>query len=562
MTSNPPICAKNVHVIRIENGPVNSLGHATRTHIAAQLDAAQRDDDILAVVLLGAGKVFSGGADLQEFGTPLEAAEPHLNTVIARLENFPKPVIALLHGVALGGGLELAMGCHYRLATSTCKIALPEIKLGLMPGGGGTQRLSRLTNIKTALQVIVSGEIFSPAHFAQTALFDAVIADGDAAYLEQQAVAFAVAQHGQAQSRRTCERTVTLDGQREELAAARLAAQASARWYPAPSSCVEAIEASAIVPFEQGLALERTLFLSLLESETSKALMYQFFAERAIGKVRDLPAGVKGAVVSSAVMIGHGVVTDYFFRLLTSAGVACTRVEEAEITGVLQHAVLAAADIVFWGEGGGAETLPRLFHQLESLVTPTCLLVTLAHSNALDDIVTGAARPENMAGLYLGEDAWNLPVIEILRSQVTSPQTAFTLMALVRRLGKTGIVAPGRKNFIGPRLLARLRQRKEILAQNGVPERVIDQALREFGFADGPCLSSDAVTAVVDGVLMDDQKIVEYITRALSDEAHLILDESDLVTAVEIDMIFTRGYGFPRHRGGPVFYQKEQRTER
>ena len=560
--SHSPNAASRIHFIKIDNAPVNGLNYAVRQHIVAGLDAAQQDDTVTAVVLMGAGKVFSGGADMREFGTSMEAAEPHLNTVIARLENFPKPVIAVLHGVAMGGGLELAMGCHYRLTTANCKIALPEIKLGLMPGGGGTQRLPRLTNREMALAVIVSGDVFQPSWFADTALFDGVIDDGDAAALEAQALAFVSALGTPASLPRTCHRAVDIDAGGAALQAAKLAGQATAHWYPAPLKCIEAIEASAQLSFAEGLALERTLFLSLLESDTSKALRYQFFAERAVGKIRDLPAAAATPVVSAAVIVGAGDSGDYLQDMLVRAGIATQRIAVGELGDASKQEALAAADAVFCGEAEAAGNPVPLFQALEKQVSASCLLVSLSHGDLLDRVAAEVARPAHIAGLYLGLPGDKLPVIEIIRSRATAAQTAAALMALCKRLRKTGIVAPACSGFIGPRLLATLMQHRKIMVEAGVAERAIDQALREFGFLEGPCLRSD--TAVENdapapsGKPVAARDIAADITRALGDEAASLLAESDLVTAADIDMVFTKAYGFPRHRGGRVYHRKMQ----
>ena len=564
--TNSPRPASRVHFIKIDNAPVNGLNFAVRQHIVAELDRAQQDDTVTAVVLMGAGKVFSGGADMREFGTPMEAAEPHLNTVIARLENFSKPVIAVLHGVAMGGGLELAMGCHYRLTTASCKIALPEIKLGLMPGGGGTQRLPRLTTIEKALAVIVSGDVFQPSWFAGTALFDGVIDDGDMAALEAQAMTFANAVGTPPQLPRTCERPVESAASAPALAAARLAGQASAHWYPAPLHCIEAIEASAALPFAQGLERERTLFLSLLESETSKALRYQFFAERSVGKIRDLSAATATPVVASAVIAGLGEQGDYLQDMLVRAGIETVRMLAADLDDASTQAALAAADAVFCCDAGDGADAVSLLHAIESRIAERGLLVSLSPGDLVERVASGAARPAQIAGLYLGAPADQLPVIEIIRSRATAAPTAAALMALCKRLRKTGIVAPASSGFVGPRLLATLMQYKKIMVETGVSERAIDQALRGFGFLEGPCLRSDAGAYTDTGInaAAPSEKpaaardIAADIARALGDEAALLLTESELVTAADIDMIFTKAYGFPRHCGGPVYYRKIQ----
>ncbi|MCA1326068.1 enoyl-CoA hydratase/isomerase family protein [Herbaspirillum sp. alder98] len=554
------LTSSRIHFIHIDNAPVNGLSHAVRAGIVGQLDAAEKDERITAIVLVGAGKVFSGGADMREFGTDAEAAEPHLNTVIARLEDCRKPVVAVLHGVAMGGGLELAMGCHFRLVTPSCKIALPEVKLGLMPGGGGTQRLPRLTGLDMAVKVIVSGDVFNAQQFAGTALFDAVIEEGDNAAIEAQAAAFVAALSEATPMRRTRDREVPGGDGVSALAQARSEAQAVAQWTPAPLKCIEAIAASRTHAFTRGLETERALFLWLLESRASVALRYQFFAERAVSKIGDLAPGTRTSLPSSIVLIGDGAQIDYLASMLARSSIPVARFAS------FQHALAALDDagMVVLGDMDDAGEVARLLVMVEQRVAASCVLVSLSHCDDLDLLAQQLTRPTDLAGLYVGEPGDQLSVVEVVRGSATSAATAAILMAFCKHLGKTGVVSPSRPGLIGPRLLARLMRQKRRLQETGVPGSLLDQALREFGYREGPCLRAAADADADQAYAGHIQKrppladIAAAINGALGDEAAALLAGSAPITATDIDIVFTLGYGFPRHCGGPLFYHRQQ----
>ncbi len=276
----------DVAVITLDNPPVNGLGHALRTAIVDGIDAAQSDARVKAIVLIGADKLFSGGADIREFNTPKALAEPTLHSLIRTAEGSSKPVIAAIGGTCMGGGLELALGCHYRVALPDAQMALPEVKLGLLPGAGGTQRLPRVVGVETALNMIVSGASVPASKLAKTALFDEIVS-GD---LLEGALAFARKVADKRPLPRVRDRKAVEPEAEAFFQFARNTVGAMAKNYPAPLKCIDAVEAAVQKPFDEGLKYERELFVELIQTPESRALRHAFFGERAAAKIPDVPA--------------------------------------------------------------------------------------------------------------------------------------------------------------------------------------------------------------------------------------------------------------------------------
>ncbi|HEX4780409.1 MAG TPA: enoyl-CoA hydratase-related protein, partial [Usitatibacter sp.] len=292
-----------VAVITLDNPPVNGMSHAVRIAMLAGLDRALADPGVKAIVLTGAGKQFSGGADIREFNTPKMLAEPTLRSLITAFESSPKPVVAALHGNAMGGGLELPLGCHFRVAAPGAQVALPEVKLGLLPGAGGTQRLPRAVGLEIALNMIVSGAPVPSEQLAKAGLFEEII-QGD---LVEGAVAFAnkvVAEKRALPKLR--DRTVKHDNPEAFIAFAKNSVNAVVKNMPAPLKCIEAVAASVDQPFDEGIRIERELFVDLLNGPESRALRHAFFGERAAWKIPDVPEDTKRRTVASVGVIGAG----------------------------------------------------------------------------------------------------------------------------------------------------------------------------------------------------------------------------------------------------------------
>ncbi len=313
-----------IAVITMDNPPVNGLGMALRRGIVEGLQKAKADDSVKAVVITGAGRAFSGGADIREFNTPAATAEPNLHTVISEIEGSTKPVVAAVHSVAMGGGLELALGCHYRVAAAGAQIALPEVKLGLLPGAGGTQRLPRVVPLEMALNMIVSGAPVMSEKFKGTKLFDEIV-DGD---VLPAAIAFAqkVVAAGSALPK---VRDLKVEHPNPEgyLQFARNTVRAVARNFPAPAKCVDAVAASASMPFDEGLKAERAGFLELVQTPESRALRHAFFGERAAAKIPDVPADTPLRPIESAAVIGAGTMGGGIAMNFANAGIPVTILE-------------------------------------------------------------------------------------------------------------------------------------------------------------------------------------------------------------------------------------------
>jgi 3-hydroxyacyl-CoA dehydrogenase len=311
-------------VIAMSNPPVNGLGFELRRGIVEGHARAESDAGAKALVLIGIPRAFSGGADIREFGSPKATAEPSLNTVIRALESSTKPIVAAIGGACMGGGLELAMACHYRVAARGAQIALPEVKLGLMPGAGGTQRLPRLVGVERALNMIVSGEAVPSEQLAETALFDEMI-EGD---LLEGALAFA---DKVAAERRPLKRVrdiaLSLPNAEGFFQFARNTVTAAAKNFPAPLKCVDAVAAAVSVPFEEGMRVERALFLQLAQSPESRALRHAFFAERAVAKIPDVPEDTPLRKIEKVAVVGAGTMGGGIAASFLSVGIPVTLLE-------------------------------------------------------------------------------------------------------------------------------------------------------------------------------------------------------------------------------------------
>ena len=509
-----------VAVIRLDNPPVNGLAHAVRAGILAELDRANADPAISAVVIAGAGRSFSAGADINELGTPKSLQEPNLRTVIREIERNEKPVIAAMHGVAMGGGLELALGCHYRVAAPGTQISLPEVKLGLLPGAGGTQRLPRAVGMETALNLIVSGSSMPAEKLAKTDLFDEVI-EGD---LLAGAVAFA----SRVAARRPLpilrERRVIHPDPEAFVQFARNSVAAVAKGYPAPLKCVEAVAAS-IKPFEEGAAIERQLFIELVSSPESKALRHVFFAERAASKIPDVPDDTPARAIRSAAVIGAGTMGGGIAMCFANAGIPVrvlevkqealdkgvatirknyeasarkgklTTAQVEERMGLIQpslaYAEVAQADIVIEAVFEDLAVKEGVFRQLDEVMKKGAILASNTSTLDVNRIAGFTRRPADVIGTHFFSPANVMKLLEIVRGQATGKDVLATVLGLAKKLGKTGVVSGVCDGFIGNRMLARYVEQALLLIEEGALPPQVDAALEKFGMAMGPFRMAD-----------------------------------------------------------------------
>ena len=510
-----------VAVIALDNPPVNGLSHPVRTELVAGLDRAAADPAVKAVVIHGGGKGFSGGADIKEFNTPKALAEPTLHTVIRAVERSEKPVVAALHGVAMGGGLELALGCHYRVAAPDAQVALPEVKLGILPGAGGTQRLPRVVGLETALDMIVTGATVPVERLRGTALVDELV-QGD---LVAGAVAFAEKVAGRRPLPLVRDRKVEHPNPEGFLGFARNTVKAVAKGMPAPPRCVDALEAAASKPFEEGLAHERALFVELVQTSESKALRHAFFAERAASKIPDVPEDTPTRPIRAAAVVGAGTMGGGIAMNFANAGIPVTvlevkkealekglatmrknwegsarkgkltaaQVEERVglVRSTLDYADLAQADIVIEAVFEDLPVKEKVFKTLDDVMKPGAILASNTSTLDVNRIASFTRRPEDVIGTHFFSPANVMKLLEIVRGQKTAKDVLATVMALSKRIKKTGVVSGVCDGFIGNRMLEQyLRQCLFMLEEGALPWDV-DRALEAFGFAMGPFRVSD-----------------------------------------------------------------------
>jgi 3-hydroxyacyl-CoA dehydrogenase len=510
-----------VAVITLANPPVNGLGLSTRKGIVDGVNKAMSDPAVKAVVITGAGKAFSGGADIKEFNTPAAMAEPTLHTVIRAVENAEKPIVAAIHSVAMGGGLELALGCHYRVAVPGAQIALPEVKLGILPGAGGTQRLPRVVGLEMALNMIVSGTPVPSEKLAKTKLFDQMI-DGD---LMQGAIAFA---NKVADARPLPKvRNIRIDYPNYEgfLQFSRNTVKAMAGPYPAPLKCVEAVAAAVTQKFDEGLKTERELFMELVQTPESKALRHSFFAERAASKVPDVPEDTPKREIKSAAVIGAGTMGAGIAMNFANAGIPVKILEMKQealdkglatlrknyentmkkgkltqekfdqrvglITGTLSYEEIGQCDIVVEAVFEDMGVKETVFKKLDEVMKPGAILASNTSTLDVDQIASFTKRPQDVIGLHFFSPANVMRLLEIVRGAKTGKDVLATSLALSKKIKKTGVVSGVCDGFIGNRMIEQYSRQAGFLLEEGCTPEQVDKAVEKFGFAMGPFRMGD-----------------------------------------------------------------------
>jgi len=520
----------NVHgdvaVITLNNPPVNGLGLATRIGITDGLGRATADPAVKAIVITGAGKAFSGGADIKEFGSPKSLQEPNLLSVILAIENSGKPVVAAVHSVVMGGGLELALGCHYRIAAPGCNVALPEVKLGLIPGAGGTQRLPRVLGVEVALNMIVSGEPIKSEVLASLPgqkLFDKMAASAES--LEQDALAYArsVADARPLPLVRNLPCKHPLGDAYFQFA--RNMVGGMSRNFPAPLKCVEAVEAATTQKFDQGMVTERDIFINLMWTPECKALRHLFMAERATSKIPDVPADTPQRAVNSLAVIGAGTMGGGISMNFLNAGIPVKILEmqqEALDRGIatirknyesqvkrgklkqdkyeqrmallsttLDYADLKDADMVIeavFEEMGVKETV---FRKLDEVMKPGAILASNTSTLDMNRIASFTKRPQDVIGTHFFSPANVMRLLEVVRGEKTGKDVLATVMALGKKIKKTTVVSGVCDGFIGNRMIEQYSRQAGFLLDEGCTPAQVDKAVEKFGFAMGPFRMGD-----------------------------------------------------------------------
>jgi 3-hydroxyacyl-CoA dehydrogenase len=638
-----------IAVITIDHPPVNALSRDVRAALVAALDEAAGDDAIRAIVLAGAGPLFCAGADIREFD--LAPQPPHLTDVIQRFGDAPKPVIAALHGSALGGGCELAAGCHYRIAASGTRIGVPEVNLGLLPGAGGTQLLPRLVGFDAALAMMLDGKPRAVESAEVKGFVDEVVADdlGAAAVAYARRIASAEPAPRRSSNRPLPDAVPEIFERYEEAARKR-------RGEPAPEKIVAAVRRAIDMPFADAVARARADFLALRDTPEAKALRHAFFAEREAAK---LPPDVRAATpraLQRAAVIGAGTMGQGIAIALLDAGMEVTLIEAAEpalaraeqrlathykeaaakgrvaaanVPSILSRLraatgieAIAEADVVIEAVFEDLGVKREVFARIDALAKPGALLATNTSYLDVAEIAAFTSRPQEVIGLHFFSPAHVMRLVEIVRTDVSSDAALATGVALVKRLKKVGVLCHGKDGFVGNRmLLIRTRECLFMLEEGALPQQV-DAALVDFGFAMGPFAVSDLAgldigarnanlrhqlrelggrdcdlleqliadnrlgqktgsgwyryaegdrrpqsDAVIESMLIEHARARGIVRRAIApaeivercllgmiNEAAKILDEGVVARASDIDVVWLTGYGFPRVRGGPLFY--------
>jgi 3-hydroxyacyl-CoA dehydrogenase len=641
-----------VAVITLDNPPVNGLGHAVRQAVLLGLQQAQADEAVRAIMIIGAHGVFSGGADIREFNTPKARAAPTLLDVIAAAEASAKPVIAAIGGVCMGGGLELSLGCHYRIAAPEAKVALPEVKLGLIPGAGGTQRLPRAVGVERALEMIVSGNPVAAERLADTALFDEIVA-GDFA---EGAMAFAqrVADENR-RPRRLRDVAIDFDGGVQFFDAARAKTAASNPHLPAPVKCVDAVQAAVQKPFDEGVAYERAIFLELIQSPESRAMRHAFFGERAAAKIADVPSDTPTRPIEEVAVIGAGTMGGGIAMAFLNAGFPVTLLETKQealdkglatirrnyegavkrgklaaselearlrrLTPTLSYEAVADADLVIEAVFEDMAVKEQVFRELDAVMKPGAILATNTSTLDVDHIAATTARPQDVVGLHFFSPANVMRLLEVVRGAKTGKDVLATVMQMARKLGKVAVVSGVCDGFIGNRMVEQYLRQAMFLLDEGASPAQVDRALEQFGMAMGPFRMSDlagndigwairkrryvekpdlAYSRIADRLCergrygqktgagwyryeagsrealpdpavdemiaayrkekgitpraIGDEEIVDRCIYALTNEGARLLEEGIAARASDIDMVYLTGYGFPKHRGGPMLH--------
>ena len=640
-----------VGVIRVNNPPVNALSHGVRAGIADALSAAAEDASE-AVVILCEGRTFIAGADITEFGKPPK--EPYLPDLLNQLDNHPKLTVAAIHGTALGGGFETALSCNYRVALASAKVGLPEVKLGLLPGAGGTQRTPRLAGVATSIELMTSGNPIPAEAALQKGLIDHIAKDN----LAEEAIAYAerlVAD--QAPLRQASAITLALDeADRALISKARSTLAKKTRGESAPQRIIDCIEASAELDFDAGLKRERELFMACMEDPQSAALRHMFFAERAAAKIDGIDTSIEPAEVKRVGIIGAGTMGGGIAMCFAQAGIQVTLIDmsdESVTTGISKikanydisvkrgrlsqdqvEAImsqikpsthfedLADADMVIEAVFENLAVKKEVFARLDTICKQDAVLASNTSYQSIDDIAGATSRPESVLGMHFFSPANVMKLLEVVKGDKSSDRVIATAMAVGKRIGKTSVLSGMCYGFIGNRMLRPYAREAALCMMEGASPSQIDAAMENWGMAMGPLAVGDLAgldigykareqlseeqkgdpasyrvadrlveagrlgqksgagyyrydpetrqrmaDAEVDAIIntcrdelgivartVSDEEIVDRLILALANEGARILDEGIAQRASDIDVVYCYGYGFPRHRGGPMHY--------
>jgi 3-hydroxyacyl-CoA dehydrogenase len=647
---------QEIAVVTINNPPVNALSPGVPEGIAAAIEQIEKDDCVKAAVIIGAGKTFVAGADIKEFGKVTSGQKPRgegFKPLLMRVEDCPKPIVIAIHGTAFGGGLELAMAGHYRVATPGAQVGQPEVKLGLIPGAAGTQRLPRLAGVAKALDMCVDGNPVKAGDALECGIIDRLI-EGD---LLLGAVAFA-REVAKVPLRKTRDRNEKLGSPEQNppiFATARETARKKQRGMPAPLAAIDAVEAATKFPFAEGVEEEQRLFTRCLFSDQSKALIHVFFGEREVAKIPDVPKDTPVIPVDRAAIVGAGTMGAGIAMVLANAGIPVFLKEADQaaldrglaniqknyansvkrgrfsqsfvderlklIQPTLSYDSFSSADIVIEAVFEGMVAKKEVFAELDRVCKPGAILASNTSTLNIDEIALATARADYVVGTHFFSPANVMRLLEIVRGKATRKEVLATCMQLSRKLGKVGVLVGNCTGFVGNRMFHPYRREAQFLVEEGAAIEAVDAALYEFGMAMGPLATADLagldigwrirnehrhlqkpgirqpmaedhlcemgrfgqktgagwykydenrravsdpdVTALVrqwsaganvPQRSISAEEVVDRCIYALVNEGARILEQGFALRAVDIDIIYVNGYGFPSYRGGPMWY--------
>ncbi len=645
-----------IAIITVNNPPVNALSQGVRAGIAECIEQFAKDPSLKAAVLIGAGKTFVAGADIKEFGQVTSGKMQGgiaFVPMLKRLEDLEKPVVMAIHGTAFGGGLELAMAGHYRVASPDAQVGQPEVKLGIIPGAAGTQRLPRLAGVAKAVEMCAEGNPVKAKDAAALGIVDRII-EGD---LLKGATAFAreVAGKPAPKTRDGNQKLGTPELNARIFAAARDAAKKKARGVLAPQAAIDAIEAATKLPFDQGVEFERELFTKCLYSDQSKALIHVFFGEREVAKIPDVPKETPTIPVKSAAVIGAGTMGGGIAMNFANAGIPVLLKETDQaaldrgvntirknyentmkkgrltqqqmdermklIRPTLTYDGFADADMVVEAVFEGMALKKQVFGELDKICKPGAILASNTSTLNIDEIAQATSRPEAVIGTHFFSPANVMRLLELVRGKATSKEVIATCMQLSKKIGKIGVLVGNCRGFVGNRMFGPYRREAQFLVEEGASVPAVDAAMYEWGMAMGPLAVGDlagldvgwrirkeykhlekpgvrqplaedrlcemgrygqktgagwykydenrraipdpAVAELVRNAAAEagikqreisKEEIVDRLIYALVNEGARILEEGYALRSVDIDIIYINGYGFPAHRGGPMWY--------
>ena len=514
--------SNRVALITMNHPPVNGLGYALRVSIIERIQEALQNDSIGAIIITGSEKAFSGGADIKEFGTVKAITEPHLQSVIRVIENSPKPIIAAIQGVCMGGGFELALGCHYRVALMSASVALPEIKLGLIPGAGGTQRLPRVIGVEKALNFILSGDPLPAITFKDSPLFDALYESN----LIHCAIEFAEQLIDEKKPLKKI-RDIPIDYPNFEsfLQFSRNTVKTVAAPYPAALKVIDAISAAITLPFERGIIKEREFFLDLMNTSVSRAMRYAFFAQRGTAKIADIPSDTPLREIKKVGIVGAGTMGGGIAMNFVNIGIPVILLETSQdkldkglltiqsnyqntvkkgkltaekmqtrlnlIQSSLNYTDLQDVDLVIEAVFEEIGVKEIVFKQLDIVIKPGAILATNTSTLDVNTIANFTNRPQDVIGMHFFSPANVMQLLEVVRGEKTSNDVIATVMKLAQKIKKTPVVCRVCDGFIGNRMVEQYLRMAGFLLEQGATPWQIDKALEDFGMIMGPFRMSD-----------------------------------------------------------------------